>query len=69
MVGNSKHISISHIGFVSFNNYVKPVSLRHVLHTLDLSKLLINISRLRKDNQAYVEVYALFFLGKDLKLH
>ena len=65
MVGNGKSIGISHIGNVMISSPVKPIHLKHVLHTPQISKQLINITKLCYDNQAFVEFYPSHFLVKD----
>ena len=62
MVGNGKSIGISHIGNAMISSLVKPIHLKHVLHTPQISKQLISVCY---DNQAFVEFYPSHFLVKD----
>lgn len=67
-IGNGKKISITHIGtsFLPFSH--KPLLLHNnVLHTDAISKGLISIAHLCKDNKAFVKFYSSFFLVKDLR--
>ena len=65
LVGNDKQIGISHIGHALLHSSVKPIHLNHVLHTPEISKQLISVTRLCADNKAFVEFYPTFFLVKD----
>ena len=66
MVGNGKTINISHIGNISIPTHSKFLKLRHVLHTLEISKQLIGVTKLCFDNNAYVQQFhPTFFLVKD----
>ena len=65
MVGNAKTINISHIGNISIPTHSKFWKLRHVLHTHENSKQLINVTKLCYDKNAYVEFQPIFFLVKD----
>ena len=65
MVGNGKLITISHIGNAMISSPMKPIHLKYVLHTPQISKQLINVTKLCYDNQAFVEFYHSHFLVKD----
>lgn len=67
-VGDGKKIAISHIGcrFVpSLSN--TPVFLDYVLSPPAISKKLISVARLCKDNRAFIEFYSSFFLSRIFK--
>ena len=68
MVGNGKSIGISHIGNAMISSLVKPIHLKHILHTPQISKQLISVTKLCYDNQAFVEFYPSHFLVKDQAL-
>ena len=55
MVGNGKSIGISHIGNVVIHRFVRPILLKHVFHTPQISKQLMSVTKLCFDNQASVE--------------
>ena len=61
-MGNDKSIGISHIGNVMISSLVKPIHLKHVLHTPQISKQLIGVTKLCFDNQVFVEFYPFIFL-------
>ena len=65
MVGNGKHIGISHIGHVSIPSSIKPIILKNVLHTPEISKKLISVTKLCADNKAFIEFFSTHFLMKD----
>ena len=65
MVGNGKHIDISHIGHVLISTPVRPIKLHNVLHTPEISKQLISVTKLCVDNKAFVEFFPTYFLVKD----
>ena len=66
MVGNDKSIDVSHIGNVMINYPIKPIKLNRVFHTPAISKQLPSVSKLYRDNKAFVDFYPTFFLAKDL---
>ena len=47
---------------------MKPIHLKHVLHTPQISKQLISVTKLCSNNQAFVEFYSSHFLVKDQAL-
>ena len=65
MVENAKTINISHIGNISIPTHSKFWKLRHVLHTHEILKQLINVTKLCYDKNVYVEFQPIFFLVKD----
>ena len=65
MVGNGKHINISQIRHVLFPTLVKLIQLRNVVHTHEISKQLISVSKLCADNIAFIEFFPTHFLVKD----
>ncbi|MDV3193939.1 MAG: GAG-pre-integrase domain-containing protein, partial [Sweet potato little leaf phytoplasma] len=67
-VGDGKTISISRVGsqFISSCSH-KPVFLDSVLYTPAITKKLLSVARLCKDNKAFVEFYSSSFLVKDLQ--
>ncbi|MDV3146689.1 MAG: reverse transcriptase domain-containing protein, partial [Sweet potato little leaf phytoplasma] len=66
-IGNGKHLPITHIGSSSIFSVSKPILLNSVLYTPSLTKKLVSVAKLCKDNKAYVEFYSSFFLVKDLQ--
>ena len=63
MVGNGKSIGISHIDNAVIHSSMRPILLKHVLHTPQISKQFMSVTKLCYDNQAFVEFYpSLFFL-------
>ena len=65
MVGNGKSIGISHIGNAMIFSPLKPIHLKHVLHTTQILKQLISVTKLYFNNQTFVEFYPSHFLVKD----
>ena len=65
MVGNGKTINISHIGNISIPTHSKFMKPRHVMHTLEISKQLISVTKLCYGNKAYTEFHPTFLLVKD----
>lgn len=57
---------VSHIGHSLLHRPMKPIHLNNV-HTPEISKQLISVTRLYVDNKAYVEFYPTFFLVNDQK--
>ena len=57
MVGNGKSIGISHIGNAVIHSSMRPILLKHVLHTPQISKQLMSVTKLCYDNQAFIEFY------------
>ena len=62
MVGNGKSIGISHIGNAMISSPVKLIHLKHVLHTPQISKQLISVTKLCYDNQLLLNSIILIFL-------
>ena len=65
MVGNGKGISILNIGNISFPSTSRSLHLKHVLHTLEISKSLISVNRFCTDNNAFIKFHHTFFLVND----
>ena len=65
MVGDGKCISIKHIGSVALPTNNKPLRLCTILHTPEITKQLVSVSKLCYDNNAFVEFHPSFFLVKD----
>ena len=65
MVGNGKHIDISHIGHVLISTPVRPIKLQNVLHTPEISKQLISVTKLCADDKAFVKFFPTYFLVND----
>ncbi|XAR61949.1 RNA-directed DNA polymerase [Bertholletia excelsa] len=65
MVGNGDLLSVHHIGSKTFKTNPKPILLNHVLHTPQIMKNLISISKLCANNDATVEFNSNFFIVKD----
>jgi histone deacetylase 1/2 len=66
-VGNGAGLHIAHVGHSSIiTSADKTLALRNVLHVPHITKNLISIYRLTKDNHVYVEFLPDFFVIKDL---
>ncbi|KAL5833967.1 hypothetical protein ACOSQ3_017641 [Xanthoceras sorbifolium] len=67
-VCNGHQLSISHFGNTSIPSHtepVKPLHLNDILHVPKITKNLLSISKLTKDNHAFVEFHDDHFLLKD----
>lgn len=65
MVGNGKLLNILNTGNIALPSHHKPIILKNVLHTPTITKQLTSVTRLRINNQAFIELYPNFFLVKD----
>jgi histone deacetylase 1/2 len=66
-IGNGAGLHIAHIGQSSINTSAdNSLALRNVLHVPHISKNLVSIHRLTKDNDVSVEFFPSSFLVKDL---
>ena len=61
MVGNGKYIGISHGGNILLFAPIKPIHLKNVLHTPEISKQLISVTKLCVDNKDYIEFFSYSF--------
>ncbi|KAF7814697.1 Retrovirus-related Pol polyprotein from transposon TNT 1-94 [Senna tora] len=57
-VGNGQGMSISHIGEASIVTKNKPLTLKQLIHAPQITKNLISVSKLAKDNKVYFEFHA-----------
>ena len=64
-VGDGKKISISHVRYVALPNSSHSLLLNHICHTPIISNNLISVSKLCRDNKAFVEFHPDYFLVKD----
>ena len=58
-------ISISHVRYVALPNSSHSLLLNHICHTPIISNNLISVSKLCRDNKAFVEFHPDYFLVKD----
>jgi histone deacetylase 1/2 len=66
-VGNGAGFQIANIGQSSIHTSAnKALSLCNVLHVPQITKNLVSINRLTKDNDVFVEFHPYFFVVKDL---
>ena len=65
-VGNGAGLQITHTGHSTINTTAKNLVLKDVLHVPQISKDLLSIHKLAKDNGVFIEFHPYFFLIKDL---
>jgi hypothetical protein len=64
-IGNGTGLDIMHIGSCSFNTTTRPIALNNVLHVPDISKHLLSVHKLARDNNIFFEFHPYHFLIKD----
>ena len=64
-VGNGAGLQIKHIGSCSINTATRPLALQNVLHVPDISKHLLSVHKLSRDNNVFFEFHPFHFLIKD----
>jgi len=64
-VGNGAGLQIMHIGSCSLNTATRPLDLHNVLHVPDISKHLLSVHKLSRDNNVFFEFHPYHFLVKD----
>ena len=69
IVESGKTISISHVGCIVLPSSSHSLLLNHTYNTLVISNNLISVSKLCRDNKAFVEFHLDYFLMKDQDTH
>ena len=64
-VGNGAGLPIMHLGSCSINTAIRPLALNHVLHVPNISKHLLSVHKLSRDNNVFFEFHPSYFLIKD----
>jgi hypothetical protein len=64
-VGNGAGLKIKHIGSCSIKNDTRPLALNNVLHVPEISKHLLSVHKLSRDNNIFFEFHPWYFLIKD----
>jgi len=65
-VGDGKSLDISHIGHTTLRSPKHIFTLSNVLHVLHITKPLLSIQKLCRDNHVYFEFHTSMFYVKDL---
>jgi len=65
-VGDGKGLDISHIGHTKLHSPKRMFTLSNVLHVPHITKPLLSVQKLRRDNHVYFEFHASMFYVKDL---
>jgi histone deacetylase 1/2 len=64
-VGNGAGLQISHIGHSSINTVANPLILRDVLRVPHITKNLLSMHKLTRDNNVFIEYHPTYFVVKD----
>jgi hypothetical protein len=64
-VGNGAGLKIMHVGSYSINTDTRPLALNNVLHVPEISKHLLSVHKLSRDNNVFFEFHPWYFLIKD----
>jgi hypothetical protein len=64
-VGNGAGLKIMHVGSCSINTDTRPLALNNVLHVPKISKHLLSVHKLSRDNNVFFEFHPWYFLIKD----
>ena len=67
MVGNGKHLNITHTGSLNLPSPSKTFTLSNVFCVLDMKQNLISVSKFCKSNNVSVEFSPSLFIVKDLR--
>ena len=65
VVDNGEKLNIDSISSATIHTNQKPLKLKQVLHTLEITKNLMSVSKLTSVNQVYLEFHSDYFLLKD----
>jgi histone deacetylase 1/2 len=65
-VGNGAGLRISHTGYSTINTAAKSHVLKNVLHVPNISKNLLSVHKLARDNGVFLDFHPYYFLIKDL---
>jgi hypothetical protein len=61
-VGNGTGLQILHLGSCSINTDTRPLALNNVLHVPEISKHLLSVDKLARDNNIFFEFHPWHFL-------
>jgi hypothetical protein len=64
-VGNGASLQIMHLGSCSINTNTHPLALNNVLHVPEISKHLLYVHKLARDNNNFFEFHPQYFFIKD----
>lgn len=64
-VGNGAGLQILHLGSCSLNTDARPLALNNVLHVPDISKHLLSVYKLSRDNNVFFEFHPWYYFIKD----
>jgi hypothetical protein len=64
-VGNGAGLRILHTGSCSLNTDTRPLALNNVLHVPDISKHLLSVHKLSRDNNIFFEFHPWYYFIKD----
>jgi histone deacetylase 1/2 len=65
-VSNGSGLRISHTGYSTTNTAAKSLVLKNVLHVPNISKNLLSVHKLARDNGVFLDFHPYYFLIKDL---
>jgi hypothetical protein len=66
-ISNRAGLHISHVGHGTLNTIAKPLDLRNILHVPQITKNLLSLHKLTRDNAVFVEIHPYHFVVKDLE--
>jgi hypothetical protein len=64
-VGNGAGLKIMHVHSCSINTDTHPLALNNILHVPEISKHLLSVHKLSRDNNVFFEFHPWYFLIKD----
>jgi hypothetical protein len=64
-VGNGADLQIMHLGSYSINTDTRPLALTNILHVPEISKNLLSVHKLARDNNIFFEFHSWSFFIKD----
>lgn len=67
MLGNAKHLPISHTGHTSLSTHYRSLSLDNIRDVLQLRNSLISVAKLSRYNNVSVEFFSYHFVVKDVR--